>query len=170
MMDRRSFLKALGAALAGCQMAAAVADFRVNKASDHKIKKADCSQRLKVGGGEPSIEMPFNASNQEGKEENLALELVKNPDILKEISVIKRDNQVLVGFCAESQNLIENAKKKIGSKNLDFIIANDISDKEIGFNSDYNAVTIIDKSMNEVKIDKTPKKELAKIILREIFK
>ena len=151
-------------------MAAAVADFRVNKASDHKIKKADCSQRLKVGGGEPSIEMPFNASNQEGKEENLTLELVKNPDILKEISVIKRDNQVLVGFCAESRDLIENAKKKIESKNLDFIIANDISNKEIGFNSDYNAVTIINKSMNEVKIDKTPKKELAKIILKEIFK
>jgi len=149
-------------------MAAAVADFRVNKAHEHKIKKADCSQRLK-GGQSPPV-MPFNASNQESEEENLTLKLVKNPDILKEISEIKRANQVLVGFCAESQDLIPNAKKKIESKNLDFIVANDISDKEIGFNSDYNAVTIIDKALNEVKIDKMPKKELAKIILREIFK
>ena len=77
---------------------------------------------------------------------------------------------MLVGFCAESKDLIENAKKKITNKNLDFIVANDISNKEIGFDSDYNAVTVINKSMNEVKIDKTTKKELAKIILREIFK
>lgn len=125
-------------------MAAAVADFRVNSTSDHKIKK--------------------------GEKENITLELVKNPDILKEISKIKRDNQVLVGFCAESRDLIKNAKIKIENKNLDFIVANDISDKEIGFNSDYNAVTIIDKSKNEVKIDKMPKKELAKFILKEIFK
>lgn len=124
-------------------MAAAVADFRVNNTSSQKIKK--------------------------GEEDNLTLELVKNPDILKEISKIKRADQVLVGFCAESQDLIENAKKKIESKNLDFIVANDISDKEIGFNSDYNAVTIIDKFLNEVKIDKTSKKELAKVILREVF-
>ena len=125
-------------------MAAAVADFRVNNAFNHKIKK--------------------------GESESITIELVKNPDILAEISKIKKANQLLVGFCAESQDLIENAKKKITNKNLDFIVANDISNKEIGFDSDYNAVTVINKSMNEIKIDKTTKKELAKIILREIFK
>ena len=125
-------------------MAAAVADFRVNNAFNHKIKK--------------------------GESESITIELVKNPDILTEISKIKKANQLLVGFCAESKDLIENAKKKITNKNLDFIVANDISNKEIGFDSDYNAVTVINKSMNEVKIDKTTKKELAKIILREIFK
>lgn len=125
-------------------MAAAVADFRVNKASEQKIKK--------------------------GQEESITLELVKNPDILKEISKGKKKNQVLIGFCAESQDLIKNAKKKIEAKNLDFIVANDISNQEIGFNSHYNAVTIIDKHLNEFKIDKMPKKELAKVILKEVFK
>lgn len=125
-------------------MAAAVADFKVKNTSEQKIKK--------------------------GNEENITLELVKNPDILKEIALLKKENQLVVGFCAESEDLIANAKKKIDSKKLDFIVANDISDKEIGFNSDYNAVTIIDKSGNQVFIDKTPKKELAKIILREVFK
>lgn len=125
-------------------MAAAVADFRIKNLSENKIKKND--------------------------EENITLELVKNPDILKEISKIKASNQLIVGFCAESENLISNAKKKIEDKKLDFIVANDISNKEIGFNSDYNIVTIIDRNINEVKIDKMPKKELAKVILREIFK
>ncbi len=132
-------------------MAAAVADFRVNNASEQKIKKADCSQRL----GSP--------------EENITLELVKNPDILKEISSIKKENQLLIGFCAESENLIPNAISKIDSKNLDYIIANDISNPEIGFNSDYNAVTIIDKAGKQTSIEKMPKAELAKIILNEIF-
>ena len=125
-------------------MAAAVADFKVKNLSENKIKK--------------------------GSEDNITLELVKNPDILKEISEIKRPEQTVIGFCAESENLIENAKAKIETKNLDFIIANDISDKEIGFNSDYNAVTVIDKAMNQVKTEKTLKKDLAKIILKEIFK
>lgn len=124
-------------------MAAAVSDFRVNNTSEQKIKKSD--------------------------EEKIMLELVKNPDILKEISGIKKANQTVIGFCAESQDLITNAKKKIESKNLDFIVANDISNNEIGFNSDYNAVTIIDKSMNEIKIDKMPKSELTKVILRMVF-
>jgi phosphopantothenoylcysteine decarboxylase/phosphopantothenate--cysteine ligase len=125
-------------------MAAAVADFRVNTESEHKIKKTD--------------------------EEKITLELVKNPDILKEISLIKKDNQLVIGFCAESEDLIANAKKKIESKKLDFIVANDIANKEIGFNSDNNEVTIIDKLMKEFKIEKTSKKEVAKKILERVFK
>ncbi len=125
-------------------MAAAVADFRVDNASEQKIKKTD--------------------------NDSLTLTLVKNPDILKEMSKIKTNKQLLIGFCAESEDLINNAQKKIKSKNLDFIVANDISNKEIGFNSDYNAVTIIDKFNNQTNIKKMPKTKLSKVVLREILK
>jgi len=124
-------------------MAAAVADFRVAELAQQKIKK--------------------------GNSEKITLELVKNPDILKEISVLKTKNQKIVGFCAESENLLQNAEKKLSEKNLDFIVANDISNVEIGFNSDNNAVTIVDKALNKIEIGITPKKELAKLILQKVF-
>lgn len=124
-------------------MAAAVADYRPKVEAQHKIKKGD--------------------------NETLTIELIKNPDILKEISAIKKNSQTVIGFCAESQDLIQNAKGKIESKNLDFIVANDISNKEIGFNSDYNAVSIIDKSGKIMSIEKRPKNEVAEIILRKVF-
>ena len=125
-------------------MAAAPADFRVEKINEQKIKKEDTDE--------------------------LVLKLIKNPDILKEISNIKKNNQLVIGFCAESENLVENAKKKIKSKNLDFIVANDISSKEIGFNSDLNEVKIIDKSNNIKFFQKDTKNNIAEKILEEIFK
>jgi phosphopantothenoylcysteine decarboxylase/phosphopantothenate--cysteine ligase len=124
-------------------MAAAVADFRPETQADQKIKKDN--------------------------NETLTVKLVKNPDILKEISSIKKSDQIVIGFCAESQDLILNAKKKVKEKNLDYIIANDISNPEIGFESDYNAVTLIDKSGNQLEIPKTTKSNLAGILLNKIF-
>ena len=81
-------------------MAAAVSDYRVKNKQAQKIKKTG---------------------------ESLNLELVENPDILKEMSILKQKNQIVVGFCAESENLTENAKIKIKNKGCDFICANDIS-------------------------------------------
>lgn len=123
-------------------MAAAVSDYRVKNKSEHKIKK---------NGG------------------SLTLELVENPDILKEMAAIKKDNQVVVGFCAESQNLLENAKEKIAKKNCDFICANDISLKETGFSSDYNELYVIDKNYEIFHIEKTDKKTAAKKIIERIY-
>jgi len=120
-------------------MAAAVADFKPVMVSKEKIKKAD--------------------------DEKIVLELTKNPDILKEISKMKRDKQIVVGFCAESENLLTNAKKKLMEKKLDFIVANDISRIDIGFNSDFNEVTIIDKNEITFKIQKQSKIDIAKKIL-----
>ena len=125
-------------------MSAAPADFRIDKISKQKIKKENTDE--------------------------ITLKLIKNPDILKEISNIKKSNQLVIGFCAESENLIENAKKKINLKNLDFIIANDISSKEIGFNSDLNEVQIIDKKNNIKFLPKNTKINIAEKILKEIFK
>lgn len=120
-------------------MAAAVADYRPFNSAEHKIKKEN--------------------------NDILTIELIKNPDILKEIAFIKKDNQTVIGFCAETQDLLKNAKSKLKNKSLDFIIANDVSNKEIGFNSDYNEITILSNDGSVEKIDKMSKISLAEIIL-----
>lgn len=122
-------------------MAAAVSDFRCQNPSEQKIKK-DSS--------------------------DLTLNLVRNPDILTQISNEKLEKQIVVGFCAESQNLIDNAKDKIKAKNCDFIVANDISNKNIGFNSDNNEVFIIDKKLNVQKIELNTKDKIAYEILKYV--
>ncbi len=124
-------------------MAAAVADYRVKNKSEQKIKKS--------------------------ADDILMLELVKNPDILKALCSDKK-HQIIVGFCAESENLENNALEKLKQKGCDFLIANDISRKDIGFNSDYNEVTVFDKFGNSTKLDRTGKNEIAKKILDIILK
>ena len=76
---------------------------------------------------------------------------------------------IIIGFCAESENLIENAKTKIRKKGCDYLIANDISRKDIGFNTDENEVYIIDKNLNIKHIKKDTKQNIAKRILEEVF-
>ena len=99
--------------------AAAVGDFCVEKAASQKIKRTV---------GEP-----------------LVLTLEQNSDIAAELGKIKRKGQILVGFAAETENCIENAKKKIISKNLDMIAVNDVLAEGAGFASDDNTVSIISK-------------------------
>ncbi len=120
-------------------MSAAVSDYRVKNISPQKIKKDN---------------------------ETLTLELVKNPDILKELGQRKK-NQLLVGFAAETQNVIEYAKNKIVEKNLDFIVANDVSQEGAGFSVDTNIASIITRAGDIENLPKMSKSELAeKIILR----
>lgn len=123
-------------------MAAAVSDYRVKNKSEQKIKKD--------GTG-------------------LTIELVENPDILQEMCKIKQENQTVIGFCAESENLIENAKTKIKKKNCDFICANDISKKDIGFSADNNEMYIIDKNLDIFHIEKMSKEQVALKILERIY-
>lgn len=123
-------------------MAAAVADYRVKEIASHKMKKTD--------------------------EDEITLTLVKNPDILKEISA-EKEAQIVVGFCAESENLIEHAKEKITKKGCDYLIANDISRKDIGFSSDYNEVTILDKNGGMKKLERADKMTIAYKIFEEIY-
>lgn len=124
-------------------MAAAVADYRAKEIAKNKMKKSSADE--------------------------ISIDLVKNPDILKEICLIKRKNQVVVGFCAESENILEYAKEKIQKKGCNFLVANDISRSDIGFSSDYNEVYIIDKNLNVEKIEKAQKNQIAKKILDKIF-
>ena len=123
-------------------MAAAVADYRVKQQSEQKIKKTS--------------------------DEEITLTLVKNPDILKHLCEIKT-HQTVVGFCAESENLIENAKEKISQKGCDYLIANDISRKDIGFSSDYNEVSILKKDGSIKKLEKADKYTIARQIFEEIY-
>ena len=123
-------------------MAAAVADYRVKQHAVQKIKKTD--------------------------ENEFSLTLIKNPDILKHLCKTKT-HQTVVGFCAESENLIENAKEKIIKKGCDYLIANDISRKDIGFSSDYNEVTILTRDGGVKKLERADKYTIARRIFEEIY-
>lgn len=124
-------------------MAAAVADYKTKDYSEQKIKKTS--------------------------EDTISITLTKNPDILKEISSKKKYGQTIIGFCAESQNLIEFAKNKIDKKGCDYLVANDISRKDIGFGADENEIYILDKSHNIKHFEKATKQQVAKNILEYIL-
>jgi len=122
--------------------AAAVADYRAASIAENKIKKDSST---------------------------LTLILEKNPDILFELGQMKQKNQVLVGFAAETQNLLEFAKAKLQKKNLDYIIANDVSVANAGFNTDTNIIKIIDRDGGIEDFPLLRKDLLAKIILDKIM-
>jgi len=126
-------------------MAAAVSDYRVSEISNVKIKKKD----------------------------SLTLNLIKTHDILRSLNNKKENGQIFVGFAAESNNVIDNAKSKLKDKNLDLIIANDISKNNIGFDSDENEVSVIFPNDNNIKIPRMDKYllscEIIKIIHKHFF-
>ena len=120
---------------------AAVADYSPSKIENSKIKK-------------------------KGNNEALVLKMKENLDILKTVSDMK-DRPYMVGFAAETEDLLKNARKKLEKKKIDLIIANDVSDKSIGFDSEENEVTLITNS-EEVLLDKSSKKKIAKSIVEFI--
>src|SRR6202163_3979657 len=98
----------------------------------------------------------------------MTLELEATPDILKELSLRKKA-QIVIGFAAETENVLENARQKLVSKNLDAIVVNDVSREGVGFDSDRNAVTII--SRDEVlEVPETTKWEVAQRVLDQIVR
>ncbi len=125
-------------------MAAAVADYRCKEESCEKIKKKE-------------------------EQDDVVLTLTKNPDILAELGRLIGD-RTLVGFAAETENVIENARDKLRRKHLDLIVANDVSKSGIGFGADDNEVTIIDAAGGAVHVPKLSKDEIAQIILDEALK
>ena len=117
-------------------MVAAVSDYYVAKRSNQKIKKQQ-------------------------NESGLMLELLENPDILKKLGHSKREGQVVIGFAAETTNVLEYAKAKLEKKKADAIIANDVSNSRIGFNSDHHQVTLLTKDGHIVNLPENSKEELA---------
>ncbi len=112
---------------------AAVADYKPKNYSTQKIKKAD---------------------------NDLSIDFTRDNDILMELGK-KKEKQVLVGFAAESQNLEENAKLKLSKKNLDYIVANDITAEDTGFASEDNKVIVLSKEGKQVHLDKMSKEKIA---------
>lgn len=121
---------------------AAVADYRPVRKFDQKIKK------------------------NTGSNESITLELVENPDIIASVAA-QEPGPFTVGFAAETENVIEYARGKLAKKHLDMIIANDVSDSSIGFNSDDNLTTVIWPS-GEKTLDKSSKSNIARRIIELI--
>lgn len=119
---------------------AAVADYRPKEVSKHKIKKKDSKLRL---------------------------ELERTPDILATLGK-RKGERILVGFAAETQNLVSNARDKLQEKNLDMIVANDVSREDIGFGSDVNQVTIVFPDGTAETLPPMSKDDLAHRILDRI--
>ena len=119
-------------------MAAAVADYEPVNYIDHKIKKQDQGDKLKIY-------------------------LKETPDILKTMGSLKQEQQVVVGFAAETNDLLENATKKLKNKNADMIVANNVSQGVFG--SDKDKVTVLRKDKANENIAETTKVEIAKKII-----
>jgi len=117
---------------------AAVSDFRPKHSADQKIKRKG----------------------------PMTLELEATPDILKELSS-RKTSQIVVGFAAETDNVLENARKKLVNKNLDAVVVNDVSREGIGFDSERNAVTIITRD-EVVEVPETTKWEVAQRVLDQV--
>jgi phosphopantothenoylcysteine decarboxylase/phosphopantothenate--cysteine ligase len=112
---------------------------------------------------------PKAAAGQKIKRKGpMTLELEATPDILKELS-LKKTAQIVVGFAAETENVLENARQKLVSKNLDAIVVNDVSREGVGFDSDRNAVTIITHDQ-VVEVPETSKWEVAQRVLDQIVR
>jgi phosphopantothenoylcysteine decarboxylase/phosphopantothenate--cysteine ligase len=126
--------------------AAAVADFRPATRAEHKIKKESL-----------------------GDAEGLTLELVRNPDILAEVGAASgREKRVVVGFAAESQDLVAAARRKLERKNCDLIVANDVSREGAGFDGDTNAVTFVWPRGDVEELPLLSKREVAAQLLDRI--
>jgi phosphopantothenoylcysteine decarboxylase/phosphopantothenate--cysteine ligase len=118
--------------------AAAVADYRPEQMAEQKLKKTGS--------------------------DTLTLTLVKNPDIVTDVAMLPNRPRVVVGFAAESERVLEHARDKRQRKHLDVIIANDISEAGIGFESDDNAVTVIDET-GEQTLARCSKRQLARQLI-----
>jgi phosphopantothenoylcysteine decarboxylase/phosphopantothenate--cysteine ligase len=123
--------------------AAAVADYRPRNVADYKIKKTD--------------------------QDFLILELEKTPDILSDVSANRHKNLLVIGFAAETNDIAGYAKSKLKRKNLDLVVANDITKTGAGFNIDTNIASIITRE-NSLDLPLMPKRQLADVILDEIIK
>lgn len=121
-------------------LAAAVADYKPVKTTKNKIKKND---------------------------KNIFLELTNTIDILSELGKLKTKKQVLAGFSLETENEIKNAKQKLKSKNLDFIILNSLNDKGAGFKHDTNKISIIDRNNIIKSFELKHKSQVAKDIVEK---
>ena len=128
-------------------------------------------QDVIIQAAAPADYRPAHPSAQKIKKqagEGITLELVENPDIAAAVGAAKRPGQTLVGFAAETEHLLDNARRKLDRKNLDMIVANDVSRPGAGFNVDTNIATLLTRS-GAVECPLQSKQALAERILDEIM-
>lgn len=130
------------------------------------IRSADSDYIIMAAA--PSDYKVTNTGNSKIKADKLNLELIKNIDISAEVGKIKKGKLVI--FSAETDNLVENAVKKLEKKNADLVVANDVTREGAGFNTDTNIVTIIGRSGILKESDKLPKSKVAELIIDEMVK
>lgn len=143
VVSAQDMFEAVTSAFENCDIiikAAAVADYRPSIVYDHKVKKSS---------------------------ESANIELERTTDILKYLGEHKRENQIICGFSMETENMIENSKKKLESKNLDLIVCNNLNEEGAGFKTDTNKVTIIDKN-GVTPLELMSKSEVAEELLDRI--
>ena len=122
--------------------AAAIADYRPVQRAEQKIKKS---------------------------EDSITLTLERTPDVLSQVTAARTNGMLVIGFAAETENLVENAQQKLSAKKLDAIVANDVTRADSGFDSVTNAITIITKDDNPVVLPTLSKREAADRILDVIL-
>ncbi len=115
-----------------------------------------------------SPEFPLSSKMKRGKDE-LTINLKPTKDIAAELGMMKREDQLLIGFALETNEELENAKSKLQRKNFDFIVLNSLRDKGAGFGTDTNKVTIIDKNNNIDKFELKSKREVAYDIIEKMI-
>jgi phosphopantothenoylcysteine decarboxylase/phosphopantothenate--cysteine ligase len=122
-----------------------------------------------IGAAAPADYKPAEVSPVKIKktEDAMTITLVKTPDIIKTLGQTKT-RQKVVGFAAETQDVEQYARQKLVDKNMDMIVANDVSANGLGFGSDYNAVKIIRQDGNLKEVPRMPKEQVAHIILDEL--
>lgn|SRR5690625_4224115 len=125
-------------------MAAAVSDYKPRDYSTEKIKK------------------------QDKEKDDFTIKLIKNPDILAYVGEHKKENQTVIGFALETENELENAKKKLDKKKADFILLNSLSDTGAGFGTDTNKVTILSKKYPEKALPLISKDEIPSYVMQFI--
>jgi phosphopantothenoylcysteine decarboxylase / phosphopantothenate---cysteine ligase len=118
--------------------AAAIADYRPAQRAEQKIKKSN---------------------------DSLTLTLERTPDVLSQVAASRTNGMLVIGFAAETENVVENAKEKLRSKNLDAIVANDVTRADSGFDSATNAITIITRDENPIALPVLSKREAADRVL-----
>jgi phosphopantothenoylcysteine decarboxylase/phosphopantothenate--cysteine ligase len=135
----------------------------MKKAVNKAVKKADVLiMAAAVADYQPEVIAKTKIKKESAQ--NLTLKLIKTPDILSEV----KGNFVKVGFAAESENLLDNAKRKLANKKLDLIVANDITRADSGFDADTNRVMIIDKKGKTEELPLMSKREAAEKILDRV--
>jgi phosphopantothenoylcysteine decarboxylase / phosphopantothenate---cysteine ligase len=148
---------------------------RVNSAMEmaEAVRREIANATIFIGAAAVADYRPAERANQKIKKntESLTINLERTEDILSAVAANRHEGMLVVGFAAESENLLENAGNKLRTKQLDVIVANDISERNVGFDFDTNAVTILNrKSNNHVQLPLMSKKEIADQILDVIVK